>query len=168
MFAIGQLIVHGKAGVCRVEDITVPGFCPADRPQDYYVLRPVYQDLTVYSPVEGCKVFMRPLISAAEAVALIDEMPTVQPEIYHNSNIRLLAEHYRTIYETFDCRNLVALTVSLHAKKKRSEAEKRKFGQVDENFLRQSEDLLFSELAAALGIDKQEVPGYIQARLGQG
>ena len=43
--------------------------------------------------------------------------------------------------------------------------EKRKFGAVDERFLREGEALLFGELAVALDIAPEAVPAYIQARL---
>ena len=38
---------------------------------------------------------------------------------------------------------------------------------VDERFLKRAEELLFSELAVALGIEKDEVPGYISSRVRQ-
>ena len=43
--------------------------------------------------------------------------------------------------------------------------QKRRFGTVDERFLKQAEDLLFGELAAALEIPRSEVRGYITARV---
>jgi len=36
---------------------------------------------------------------------------------------------------------------------------------VDERFMKRAEELLFGELAAALDIPPESVPGYIEARL---
>lgn len=55
--------------------------------------------------------------------------------------------------------------MSIYAKKQELKGQKRKFGVVDERYLRQAEELLFGELAVALGIDKEEVPEYIDSRL---
>ena len=38
---------------------------------------------------------------------------------------------------------------------------------VDERFMKQAEQLLFGELAAALGITPEQVPGYIAAEVAQ-
>ena len=43
---------------------------------------------------------------------------------------------------------------------------RRRLGQVDERYLKQSEALLFGELAVALGVEPAEVPGFITARVG--
>jgi ribonucleoside-triphosphate reductase len=45
--------------------------------------------------------------------------------------------------------------------------DKKKFGAVDERFMKEGEALLFGELAAALEIPVEEVKGYISQRLTQ-
>ena len=45
--------------------------------------------------------------------------------------------------------------------------EKKKLGAIDERFMKEGEALLFGELAAALDILPNEVPQYIQKRLGE-
>ena len=49
--------------------------------------------------------------------------------------------------------------------KRELEGQRQKFGTVDERFMKRAEELLFGELAAALGIPREEVPRYIEARL---
>ena len=61
--------------------------------------------------------------------------------------------------------DLIDLTMSIYAKKENMHRQKRRFGTVDERFLKQAEDLLFGELAAALEIPRSEVRGYITARV---
>ena len=62
---------------------------------------------------------------------------------------------------------LLAMCMSIHAKKQQLLAGKKKLGAIDERFMKEGEALLFGELAAALGILPQEVPQYIQKRLGE-
>lgn len=55
--------------------------------------------------------------------------------------------------------------MSIYEKKQDVEKHNRKFGQVDERFMKQAEELLFSELAVALEIQRDEVREYIADRL---
>lgn len=158
MYRPGDLIVYGRTGVCRVEEIR------HEKAGDFYALKPLYQNCDILTPVQG-KVFMRSVISKEEANALIDLIPTMEAQPHESKVLRELAEHYQASIATHDCRDLFELTMSIYAKKKAAAREKRKFGAVDERFMREGEELLFGELAAALGIDMEEVPKYIAARL---
>ena len=165
MYQSGELILYGRTGVCRVEEITSAKHHSSGEEQMYYVLRPLYQNCNITTPVDNAKVFSRPIISREEAERVIGVIPTVEPEVYHNRNLNQLREHYRTCMESFDCVDLVKLTMSLYRKKREAEDQKRKFGAVDERFMKEAEDLLFGELAAALEIPRDEVRGYIESAL---
>lgn len=165
MFEIGELIHYGGTGVCEVKELrsrTIPG---TQEDAMYYVLQPLYQSCTISAPVDSKKVFMRPIISREEAEELIDKIPSISAEAYHNRVLRQLAEHYEETINRHDCESLVKLTMSIYAKKKLVEEQKRKFGAVDERFMRRAEELLFGELGAALGIEKDEVSAYISKRV---
>ncbi|NTW70894.1 MAG: hypothetical protein HGA49_01460 [Eubacteriaceae bacterium] len=56
--------------------------------------------------------------------------------------------------------------MSIYAKKQYLEQQQRKFGAIDEQFIKRGEELLFGELAAALDIPKESVPDYIAGRIG--
>lgn len=165
MFQLGELVLYGRTGVCRVEDITEVRERGEKQVQKYYILKPLYQSCNITTPVENGKVFMRSIISREEAERVVDEIPTIEPEIYYNRNLNQLREHYRTVMETFNCTELVRLTMSLYRKKREAEEQKRKFGAVDERFMKEAEELLFGELAAALDIPRDDVRGYIKKRL---
>ena len=68
---------------------------------------------------------------------------------------------------TFECRDLIRMTKSIYAKKKDAESRQKKIGMTDEKYLRRAEDLLYGELAVALGIPRDAVSGYITDRLGR-
>ena len=70
MFQVGELIVYGGEGVCRVEavgPITMSGV-KSDKP--YYTLAPLYRMGKIYAPVDTT-VLMRPVLSRKEAEDLI-------------------------------------------------------------------------------------------------
>ena len=165
MYQTGDLILYGRTGVCRVEDITKVKQRGSAEEQSYYVLKPLYQNCNITTPVENTRVYSRPIISREEAESVIASIPTVKPEAYHNRNLNQLREYYKSRMETYNCLDLIELTMSLYVKKREAEAQKRKFGAVDERFMKEAEDLLFGELAAALGIARDEVRGYIASSL---
>lgn len=160
MYQIGQYIVYGSTGVCRVEGLV-------EKPPLglYYVLKPLYESGTIYTPAEHPKVFMRPVISREYAEALIDQIPGIVVQPDRTKNLQELREHYRTATCSHNCADLIRLTMSIYAKKKEQEQMGRRFGQVDERFMKQAESILFGEFAVALGIPREEVHDYISRRV---
>ena len=108
---------------------------------------------------------MRPVISRDEALALIDAIPAMTVEAYHNSSFQRLADHYRQYIESYDCAALLELTRSVYIKRKEAALRNKKLGAVDERYMRRAEDLLYGELAVALEIARECVPDFIAARL---
>ncbi|MEA4920328.1 MAG: CarD family transcriptional regulator [Clostridiaceae bacterium] len=165
MYKIGDLVVYGNNGVCKIIDIVMMKAVKKDVKQPFYVLALLHQKCTIFAPVNSTKVFMRPIISKTEAERLIDLIPTLRVEAYHNRALHELSEHYKASLSTHDCADLIELTLSIYAKKQSAELQKRKIGVVDEKFMKKAEDLLFSELSAALGISKDKVQEYIAERV---
>lgn len=165
MYQIGELILYGGTGVCRVVDVVAKRFSRAEPEKLYYVLRPLYSSGTITTPVENGKVFTRPVISRDEAIALIDTIPSIHAEAYHNSNLQQLESHYRSELESHDCHDLLRLTMSTYQKKVEREKAKLKFGAVDRRYMERAENLLFGELAVALDIEKDSVQSFIEDRL---
>lgn len=165
MYQVGELVVYGSNGVCAVSEIKEQVFPATGESRMCYVLRALYENCVICVPVEQNKVFVRPIITREEAHALIDSIPTLQVEEYHSRVSRELTEHYDAMLKSHDCASLLTLTRSIYQKKQTMLSQKRKFGAVDERFLKRAEDLLYGELAAALEIPKGQVPEYIARRL---
>ena len=53
MFSIGEYVVYGVEGVCRVEEAGKLKVAGLDKNRAYYRLRPYYHDGTIYTPVDG-------------------------------------------------------------------------------------------------------------------
>lgn len=165
MYQVGELILYGGTGVCRVADIVAKRFSRTEPEKLYYVLTPLYSSGTITTPVENGKVFTRPVISRDEAIDLIDTIPSIHAEAYHNSNLQQLESHYRAELESHDCHDLLRLTMSTYQKKIEREQAKLKFGAVDRRYMERAENLLFGELAVALDIERDSVQSFIEDRL---
>ena len=157
MYEIGQLIVYGNEGVCRVEEIGTPKISGVDKHPDYYTLAPIYR--------EG-KVFMRPVITREEALALIDRIPQMTAQVYENANLRLLNEHYQQCIQDYTCADLLQLIKDVRAKRRRMTERGKKLGLVDERYMKRAEEMLHGELAVALDMTREQVPQFIADTLG--
>ena len=160
MFQPGELIVYGRTGVCRVEKVEERN----DR--QYYCLQALYQSCRILTPVDG-KVIMRPVLTRAEADRLFDSIPAVAVRPAECQVLRELTSHYLAAINTCDAAELLAMTMSIYAKKQEAEKNRKKLGAIDERFLREAESLLFGELAVSLGIGPEEVPAYIRMRMAE-
>ena len=161
MYATGELILYGRTGVCRVEEIKTEGNAV------YYVLKPLYQTCSVTIPADSPKVFTRPILTPEAVHALIAKLPELEAQPYHNRNLNQLRAYYLSCMESHDCEDLARLAKSLHLKRQEALAQKKKFGAVDERFMNEAENLLFGEFAAVLNIPREDVQNYIARCLAQ-
>ncbi len=164
MFNVGDLVIYGSTGVCEVTDIAVINPIGIEG-KSYYAITPLYQCGTIYVPTDNVKVFMRPIISIAEVEQLIDTIPFIEAEAYHCNGANGLIKHYDSAFKSHECKHLIELAMSIHAKKEFVAKQNRKLGTIDEKYLKRAENLLFGEMAAALNITRDEIPEYISYRL---
>ena len=160
MFQVGDLIVHGSEGVCRVEDVGSPpvgSICPN---RIYYTLKPLYRSGRSYTPVDTV-IQMRPVITSEQAQQLIRQMLSVEVEMLDDCNLRMQTEYYRSALQTNECEKLVQLIRTAYTRQQTAISNKRKPSMNDERYLKRAEDLLYGELAVALDIPKDEVKSYI-------
>ncbi len=165
MYQTGDLILYGGTGVCRVAEIITRRAGRTEPERQYYVLEPLYQKGTITTPVDNDKVFTRPVITRDEAMELIDQIPNIDVQAYHNQNLQQLENHYRSQMGGHDCLSLLRVTMSAYRKKVEREAKKQKFGAVDRRYMERAENLLYGELAVALGIERDSVQDFIARRL---
>lgn len=169
MFQPGDMVVYGSTGVCKVEEVsTLQGAKGPDKNKKYYCLNPLQQDGVIYAPVDNAKVPMRPVISAEEAEALIDLIPSIDASTYRAPTLQALAQYYQSAVRSSDCRDLIGMMKSIYHKRQIVERQKRRLGMVDERYMKQAERLLYGEFSVALGIPFDEVQPYIASRIDNG
>lgn len=161
-FAIGDLIIYGETGVCRVEDILEKEFL--DGSKECYKLMPVYSSCAIFTPTDNSNVRIRPIVTKSEADEVVNTFRTIDPEIQTASSPRELSEKYDKIIKLHDCNALVELIVSIYKKRDMLVSQKKKLSAIDERFLKKAEDLLFGELAAALNIEKFNVKEFLNTK----
>lgn len=165
MFQVGDQVVYGNTGVCRVAAVGEPGSSMTEKGRAYYTLEPVYGTETIYLPVDT-KASIRPVLTAEEAELLIRRMPDIQEEQVELYNTQTLSRYYQEAFRSHDTDGLVRLLKTIHGKDSAALQCGKKPGKIEERYRKLAEDLLYGELAAALEIPRDDVQRYINRLLG--
>ena len=160
MFDVGDYVVYGQNGICQVADITHPDISGADINRLYYVLIPEKtKESRLFCPADNNKILLRKVISAEEARAILEDVKSIEPMSI--SNDRLRDDSYRQVLKNGDLREWVQFIKALVNRKKERELSGKKITATDERFLKIAEDGLCSELAIAIGEEKEKIKDYI-------
>lgn len=149
MYEVGQLIVYGASGVCRVEALEHPSFAPKEmKDRLYYRLKPLYEQGTLYAPVDTT-VPMRPVLTRQQAEELLAAIPQLEPDLCASHSPQLLSEHYKKFFQSGLCEDLLRLVKTIQVKARRT-AGGRAMSKTDQHFMKKAEEQLYRELAVAL------------------
>lgn len=163
-FEIGEYIIYGMTGVCKVEDITTLDMEGVSKDRLYYVLQPLNaKNGKIFTPVDNDKCTMRKVLSKDEACNLIDQIPSIDQLWIINDKQR--EEKYKAAIKSCDCREWIGVTKTLYLQKQTRLAQGKRLTEMDERYLRMAEEHLFSELSIPLGIPKEEMEKYIADRI---
>ena len=164
MFKVGDDIIHGSNGACRVEKIgPVSGMSLSDDKQ-YYTLTTCYTHSTIYSPVDSPKVMMRPVLTKPEAEQLLVEMKDISSlgEIEDKKR----EQEYKDVLRTGRCSDLVRIIKTISERKRVRLAQGKKVTSSDEKYFKMAEEGLYGELAISLGMSREETRDYVNPYLG--
>ncbi len=164
MFQIGEYIIYGANGVCRVKEIGNIKLGNHNSDKIFYTLEPVFcKGSTVYTPIDSDKVIMRELITNEDAEKLIDEIPDI--EFIWAVDDKQREQIFKEAMRKYDCREWIKVIKTIRLRKEERIAEGKKVTAVDEKYLHVAEDSLYSELSLALEMPKEIVEDYISTRI---
>lgn len=160
MYSIGDYIVYGQKGVCRVGEITHMDTDGELSERQYYTVYPVNDIRSkVYFPVDAVNPNIRKVMTKEEAMALLDRMKQI--EIIRESVPRAQEERYKKAILGSDCDNLVQVIKTIYIHKQERIKAGKKMTATDARYLKQAEDKLYGELAFVLGKQKIEMEQFI-------
>ena len=162
MFSVGDKIIYGENGVCTIEKIEPLSMSGAPKDKLYYYLDPLVGSGVYFAPVDT-KVYMRPVMSREEALALIDAMPGIAPAVCNDNRFNHVDAFYKELFKQHSCEALVAIVKGL---RQRMQERKTKSSRAEAT-MKRAKDMLHGELSVALGIELQEVEPYIRSRIGE-
>jgi len=162
MFKVGEYVVYGTNGVCKVESIGTLNMGMGDR--EYYTLAPVYEKKSkLFTPVDNQKIIIRPVLTKQETDELIDEIENIDLLCVEDEKKR--EETYKEAMRTCDSKQWVKIIKTLYLRKQDRLSQGKKATSSDEKYLHMAEQNLYGELAFSLNIPKEDVEHFITERI---
>ena len=164
MFQIGELVIYGTEGVCRITAVETMKVGTTRR--EYYVLKPVLRgSSTVYVPKdnEALRPKMRRLLSVSEIEELIRSV-TQEETVWIEDNSERKAEYQKILAEG-ERTGLMRMIRALYERRRFLRGSGKQLRSGDDQLLRDAERLLNDEFAAVLEISPHEVPDYIRSKM---
>lgn len=166
MFNIGDYIVHGRNGVCKVVDVTRVNMSGANKEQLYYILVPMKsEDSKIFYPVDCDRVITRSVLSKKEAEEIVSGIKDIEPMWIDNDRQR--EARYKEAIRSCDCEQLICIIKTLYARNKERVAQGKRITYVDERYLKEAQQTLHDEFSVALGIGSEEVEKYIKDHIDE-
>lgn len=166
MFNVGDVVFYSTTGVCKVISIGEPALKGLPTHVDYYTLQPLslnHREM-IYVPVDT-KAFMRPAIDGDTAQGFIDMVDDIQPQFPDTRNPKGIQDYYSALISSFETPKLLQVIVSLTTKKRENLAKNKHLNQTQTTFLRRAQEMVYNELAYALGKTSEEIATIIESKI---
>jgi len=158
MYNIGDMVLYGGEGICRIVGIEDKKI--ADRVIKYYALTPEGECNSVfYVPTEGkaAESKIRKIISGKE----IKDIITNADSAIWEDNDRVRRELYNSAINCADREKIISLIKSCILHKEEMASQGKRLHKVDEYFLIEAEKLLYGEFKNVFKIERDEVISFV-------
>jgi len=156
VFQIGDLVVYGVHGVCRITEIQVQRINRVN--MEYFVLEPVSQGtgrFFVPSQNEVALSKLRPILSEQEICELLTDDASKQDCWIEDENKRKL--RYKELIASGDRSALISMLRVLNLHRTEQMNAGKKFHISDSNFMKDAEKIIFSEFSLVMNIPYEQV-----------
>ncbi len=167
MYQIGEYVVKANNGVCSVDDIVHLNMSGVDKKKEYYLLVPIEdKGAKIYVPVDKAQENLREVLSSEAAWDLIRGIPQIESIWITNDKLR--EQEYKAAIKSGRPEALVGIIKNLYDRREARMAEGKKSTAVDERYFRLAENMLYSELAFAIGKEKEDMGDIIKEVIENG
>lgn len=158
MYKIGEKIIYSENGVCTVVEVGPISMGGADKERIYYTLSPMMGTGTFYAPVDS-KVFMRPVMTKAEAEEFVNGMKEIEPAICKDVRFTHVDAFYKELFKKHSCEALVAMLKGIYSQERVNRSNR-----ID-SVTKRAKEILHCELSVALGIPMEDMEEFITQRI---
>ncbi len=161
----GNFVIYRSTEICRIEGFETKSFDNVTS-KEYCVLVPADGgSARYYVPKEFAGEKLRRLLTKEEIDCLIDGMKGEQPDWGSTEERR--KNVFNEVLGSGDYRRIISMLHSLYLERQERLALGKKLLAADEKAMKSAEALIDREFAFVLGIEQNEVSGYIAQRLGR-
>ncbi len=164
MFEIGQFIIYGNNGVCKVVDIGTIDMDGISKERLYYTLEPYYvKGSRILTPTDNKKTVMRPLMTREDAETLFRQVKHM--EMLWVPEEKKREEAYKSVIATCDWNEWMKVIKTIYFRQQKRMEEGKKITVSDERYFKLAENCLYSELAVVFNITKEEAKDYMLQKM---
>ena len=156
MLNIGQIVIYNTYGVCKVSEIIIRELSGVAK--EFYVLHPVSDEkVSVFIPLDNKDLLSRarPILSKEEINNVVYAFPSQPLNWIDNENER--KKVYSKLIKEGNHYDLISIVKSIFNHKNLLKDKKKKLHASDEQFFKEAETLLISEISYVLNLSKNEV-----------
>lgn len=156
MFEIGDFVVKANNGICKIEDIGRLDISSVNKDKLYFFLNPIGEvNSRLYVPVDKADTGLRKVVTEEEAWKIIEQIPNVEEAWISDDKQR--EQKYKEAIQSCDLQKLISIIKNMYHRKERRTALGKKNTSIDEHFFKLAENNLYTELAFAIGREKDEM-----------
>lgn len=164
MFEIGDFVMKANNGICRIDDIGHLDMTGANKERLYFFLTPLNEAHTkLYVPADKEDNGLRKVITEEEAWKFIDAIPQIDETWISDDKQR--EQKYKEAIRSCDPEKLMGIIKSMYHRKQRRTALGKKNTSIDEHFFKLAENNLYTELAFAIGKEKDDMQEIIAEKI---
>ena len=165
MFEVGDFVIKANSGICRVDDIGHLDISTANKERLYFFLTPLNEASTkLYVPTDKADSGLRRVITEEEAWKIIDAIPEIDEAWIDDDKQR--EQKYKEVIQSCDLEKLISIIKNMYHRKQKRTAQGKKNTSIDEHFFKLAENNLYTELAFAIGRDKEDMQEIIAGKIG--
>lgn len=160
MFNVGEIVIYGAQGICKISGIETKQIGKSEA--DYYVLRPLFNENTaLFVPIENAVLTakMQSTLTKTEAENLIKDISNIDVIKLGNETEKQI--EYKNILSSCDRQKLIALIKTIRTERDVRRENSKKLNIIDEQTLRKAETLFYNEMAFVYGVLPEEVKNVI-------
>ena len=155
-FQKDDYVFYESGGICKILDIQLAPLegMPADR--EYYIMRSIHDKSgLIYVPKDNQNIYMRPLLNAAGADALLASLSQIAPIIEQNG--KLLRAKYLEAMQTHEPSEWVRIIKTAYNRKNEFPDRIQRLSEGERDLVARAKCFLYTELSLALDIPEKEM-----------
>lgn len=160
MFNNGDYVIKAGSGICRIHDTAKLDLFDDGNIRLYYIVIPIEdKGSKLYVPVDNCANNLRHVVDEEQALEIIRSIPSIKPLEFENEKQR--EAKYKEALKSCEPGTLIAILKSMYARRMMRLEQGKKSFAIDEHFFKLAQNNLYSELAFALGKEKNQMEALI-------
>ena len=164
MYQVGEYVVYGVQGVCRV--LGTEKQLVNRKRTEFLVLEPLARgESKFYLPTQNPTAMgkIQPILARQQMEQLLASMEIRQGCWIREENLR--KQHYRNLLASGDRTLLLQMLTAVYQHRDEQDAAGKKFHQCDDNFMRDAEKLLCSEISLVMEMEVTQARDYLRTHL---